>query len=370
MTGHVRQRSPGSWEIRYRVNGKTATQTIRGGHRAAQKKLRELHAAVDAGAKNAPSRESCEAWFGRWLAGLDPELSPMTAKLYRAHVERYLVPLFGLTKLRDLDRSTIRVGLAGLNLAASTKRTVHRILSASLAQAVEDGALHANPAIGWLRKKRRAADARKRPKQAVLSPIEIPRLLDIVRDSMMFSPVILGLGLGARRGEIAALRWSGIDMQTGDVTIAEALKELKATDIRAGLTKGGEERIVRLPTSYLEMLRQWRRRQAEELLLLGVRQSGKTPVCTRTDGRRLSPNQITDLFTTAAKRLGRPDVHFHSLRHTHASLLLAAGEPVASVQERLGHGQPSTTLDVYGHAIPRADKDEADRLDIVLRGRL
>jgi integrase len=76
------------------------------------------------------------------------------------------------------------------------------------------------------------------------------------------------------------------------------------------------------------------------------------------------------LFTTAAKRLGRLDVHFHSLRQSHASIVLVAGESVASVQKRFGHGQSSTTLDVYGHHVPRPDENEADRLDAVLHGRL
>jgi integrase len=189
-----------------------------------------------------------------------------------------------------------------------------------------------------------------------------------VRDSMLFGPVVLALATGARRGEIAALTWARIELGTGDVTIREALKEVAANDIRRGPTKTGRARAVRLPTSYIELLRQWKRRQAEQLLVLGVRQSADTPVCTRLDGRRLSPNQITDLFTNAAKRLGRPDVHFHSLRHSHASILLNGGEPITAVQKRLGHGQASTTLDVYGHAIPQDDKTEADRLDRVLRG--
>jgi integrase len=370
MTGHVRQRSPGTWELRYRIGNKVATQTVRSTKRQANEKLRELLTAVDHGAKAAPSRESCEAWFERWLDALDPDLSPMTARLYRAHVDRYLTPLFGTVRLRDLDRGTIRAGWAKLDLARSTKNTVHRVLSASLGQAVEDGVIRINPAAGWRRDKKAAAVAqREKPEQAILVPAEIERLIELVRHGSMFAPTILGLGLGCRRGEAAALTWRRINIDTGNVAIREALKELSAADLRVGLTKSGAKRDVRLPASYLDLLRQWKRRQAEELLLLGMRAGPDTPVCTRPDGRRLSPNQITDLFTHIAGRLGRPDVHYHSLRHSHASILLAAGEPIASVQRRLGHGQPSTTLNVYGHAIPRDDRNESERLDAILKGR-
>jgi integrase len=281
-----------------------------------------------------------------------------------------LRPLFGDVRLRDLDRAAIRAGWAKLTLARSTKNTVHRVLSASLGQAFEDGLIRVNPAAGWTRNKRTAARAaaRERPEQAVLSPAEATRLIELAADSMMFAPIALGLATGARRGEIAALTWARLNMQTGDVTIAEALKEISAGDVRSGLTKTGKPRIVKLPTRYLDMLRQWKSRQAQELLKLGVRQSADTPICTRPDGRRLSPNQITDLFTTAAKRLGRPDVHFHSLRHSHASILIAAGEAIPAVSKRLGHGDISTTMRVYAHAIPRDDDGEADRLDKMLGG--
>lgn len=367
--GHIRQRSPGSFELRYMIGGRIATETVRTtSKRQAQARLRELVTAADRGAKAPASRESCAAWFDRWLASLDDEdLSPMTVLLYRRKVEANLRPMFGSIRLRDLDRATIRAKLAELQLARSTKSTLRKVLSASLSQAVEDGLIRHNPAAGWRRDKSRAA-SQERPEQAILTPPEIASLIEQEQGSMLFAPIVLGLGLGARRAEIAALTWARINLLTGDVTIRDALKEVAAHDVRSGPTKTGQTRVIRLPTSYLELLRQWKRRQAEQFLFLGVRPSASTPVCTRPDGTRLSPNQITDLFTTAAKRLGRVDVHFHSLRHSHASILLAAGEPIAAVQKRLGHGQASTTLDVYAHAIPRDDAAEADRLDKLLRG--
>src|SRR5215216_5290132 len=99
-SGHIRQRSPGSWELRYRMNGKVATETIKTtSKRKAQERLRELLTAVDHGAKAAPSRESCAAWFDAWLAALDEDLSPMTAKLYRQKIASHMKPLFGDIRL-------------------------------------------------------------------------------------------------------------------------------------------------------------------------------------------------------------------------------------------------------------------------------
>jgi hypothetical protein len=172
--GHIRERGRASYELRYTINGKTATETVRtSSKRVAQQRLRELLSAVDQGAKTAPSRDTCSAWFVGWLSSLDEGLSPMTALLYRRKVASHLSPMFGHIRLRDLDVTQVRSAFAGLNLARSTKTTLRRILSASLSQAVEDGKLRYNPLLG--RREKHAVD-RVRREQAVLTPAEIGRL--------------------------------------------------------------------------------------------------------------------------------------------------------------------------------------------------
>jgi integrase len=181
----------------------------------------------------------------------------------------------------------------------------------------------------------------------------------------MLAPVVLGLGLGARRGEIAALTWSRIG-DDGVVTVAEALREISAADIRRGGTKTGKVRRVKLPAYALAELRAWKIEQAEQLFRLGIRQGPDTPVCTDPAGRPLSPTRISDSFRAVKKGLGLP-ITFHGLRHTSASVALAAGATIKEVQERLGNNRPSLTLDVYSHAIQGVADDAAERLDKVMR---
>src|SRR4029077_4702359 len=142
--------------------------------------------------------------------------------------------------------TTIRSKFAALDLAPSTKSTLRGILSASLARAVEDGKLRHNPVLGW--RDRNKASAHVRKEQAVLNPDDANRLIESLRDSgsALFAPVLLAFGTGAREGEIAALTWSLVNLDTGDVTIRNAMKGLSAKDIRIGPTKTGRARIVRL----------------------------------------------------------------------------------------------------------------------------
>src|SRR5215469_7461063 len=105
----------------------------------------------------------------------------------------------------------------------------------------------------------------------------------------------------------------------------------------------------------------------EELLKLGIRQIGGNLVCVQPDGSPMRPNVITNYFNRVARRLGLP-IHFHSLRHTHATQLLLAGVHPKVAQERLGHASVALTLDVYSHVTEWLRNDAATKIDAVFRG--
>ena len=120
--------------------------------------------------------------------------------------------------------------------------------------------------------------------------------------------------------------------------------------------------MVSLGQNALDELKGWRATQAEQLLRLGVRQTADTLVCTHADGRRIRPNALTSEFWRLAKRLGL-GIHYHSLRHSHATALLLAGVHPKVAQERLGHHSVAFTLDRYAHTIERLHDDAAAKID-------
>jgi integrase len=364
--GHVRRRGE-AWELRWRVNGQVRTETFKGTRKAAEKRLRDLHDLADRGI--APSKDTCDAWFTTWLAATKHELSPVSHAYYTGTVDRIFRPAFGDIKLATLDMFTIRKAWAELaeRLAPASVRVAHRILSACLSYAVEGGLIPSNPCANW-RKGRGLPKMLNREKPSLNSQ-QVWHLIEAARDrDDLFAAVLLGLGLGARRGEVCALKWLHIEMSSGVVTIAEALKELSANDIRTGPPKGGKARKVRLPTSYLALLSDWRRLQAERLLALGHRVTPNDYVCMDAAGRPMTPERLTKQFAALAKQCGL-SITYHGLRHTHASLLLAGGESVKAVQERLGHSTAAQTLNVYAHSIRDAGDGEAERLDRALSGQ-
>jgi integrase len=205
---------------------------------------------------------------------------------------------------------------------------------------------------------------------ATLTPEQSARLLEAVRHSHVYWPVLISLATGARRGETLALRWRNVDLDRGTVRIVESLEQTKA-GLRFKSPKTDRTRAVTLPGFAVEELRQRKREQAEDLLALGVRQTENTLVCARRDAEPLQPQTLTHEFPRFLSRLRDfPRVRFHDLRHSHATQLLLAGVHPKVAQERLGHSTISTTLDLYSHVTATMQEDAAGRLDAAFRGAI
>jgi len=88
-----------------------------------------------------------------------------------------------------------------------------------------------------------------------------------------------------------------------------------------------------------------------------------SPVLATFDGQFLSPNAITKAWPVAVAAIGMPAVTLHSLRHTHASMLIASGVDILTISRRLGHSTPTITLGVYGHLVHGTDDRAASIMD-------
>ena len=378
-TGHIRERSPGAFEIRYALGtdpatGKRriATTTIHGSRKDADKELRRLLRALDTGEHVDPNRLTVRDWLATWLEMIRHEVAPKTHERYTEIVNDRLALAFGNLQLTRFAPAHIqatytewatggrRDGKDG-PLAPQSRRLIHRVLNAALTRAVELQLISRNPA--QVLKRHLPKDERR--EMATLTPEQAQQLLNAIRSTPLYWPVLIALATGARRGEVVALRWRNVDLNHGNIRIAESLERTKA-GLRFKPPKSDKGRVVTLPAFAIEELRRRRREQAEELLKLGEGLCAETLVCAQPNGAPISPNVLTNYFSRAAKRLGLP-VHFHSLRHTHATQLLLAGVHPKVAQERLGHATVAMTLDVYSHVTERLRDDAAAKIDAVFK---
>jgi integrase len=379
--GHIRERSPGSWELRYSLGtnsatGKrrTATITVKGNRRAAEKELRRLLRTLDDGSHVDPSRLSVRQWLEQWLETICAEVAPKTHERYGEIVRNFLIPAIGnlpLTKLAPVhiqqayNRWVSGGRLDGKpgGLSPQTRRHIHRVLRTALSRAVEQQVIVRNPADAF----RKRLPKIERRTQMTLTAEQSARLLEAIAHSRVYWPVLLALSTGMRRGEVLAVRWKNVDLERGTLRVMESLEQTK-TGIRFKAPKTDRHRVITLPTYAIEDLRRLKRQQAEELLVLGIRQTGETLLCSRADGKPHQPLSLTYEFARFMNRMkDLPRVRFHDLRHSHATQLLASGVHPKIASERMGHASIGITLDLYSHVTDTMQGDAALKLDSAMR---
>lgn len=201
-------------------------------------------------------------------------------------------------------------------------------------------------------------------------PEEIAAILDALEDEPEKWRVLTHLLIvtGCRRGEIAALKWSKVDMEKGRIEISANLCYSKERGIYETTTKTGNIRFVNIPVETVAILKRYRASQAALQLANGDRWQDIGYLFTQDDGRPMNPTSITAWLNKFSRRRGLPHIHPHSFRHSVASILISAGTDIVTVSKQLGHAQVSTTGDIYAHVIEEAKAQATECIaDVMLR---
>jgi integrase len=376
---HIRERSLERWAIifseRDSATGrrKRKWHSFKGTKREAQIEAARLLTERENGTLIDPKKVRVSQFLEQWLEYVKPRVSPKSYERYSEIVYKNIVPALGgivLTKLRPAHISHMygmalvggrRDGKGGL--APSTVVYMHRITKHALSQAVRWEMLARNPA--------EAVDPPKIERGAITTfdMAQTAKLLEALRGTRLFIPVLLAVLCGLRRGEIAALRWRNVDLPSGTLMVVESAEQT-ATSVRYKPPKSGRGRAVALSKTVLSELCTFRLGQAEELLRAGVRQTDDTFVYTREDGEPMQPRSLTRAWQQALGKTNLPLIRFHDLRHAHATHLLANGVHPKVASERLGHSKVGITLDLYSHVLPGMQEDAAARVDDALQRAL
>lgn len=288
-------------------------------------------------------------------------LTPHSAERYEGalnHMRRYLGGP-QLQKVRPADIASLYAILSRSGLAPRTIRLVHDVMHRALGQAKTWGVIRDN-----------VADVVKPPKAPqreteMLQPDQATELLERLRGKPLYMLASLALATGMRRNEMLALRWRDVDLDAGRLTVEQSLEQTAAHGLRIKSPKTTKSRrTISLPTAAVAALRVHWRTQQEQRLALGIGKSPPdSPVLATLDGGHMTPASLNHHWPRAMREIGMPRAGLHSLRHTHASMLIAAGVDVLTISRRLGHASPAITLNVYGHLIHGTDDRAAQIID-------
>jgi integrase len=301
------------------------------------------------------------AWLEDWTTKALPasDRKQATIDLYATIARSHLVPKPGslpLDRLRPSDVEALVLAKRRAGISASSVRTIYTVLRAALDVAVRDGLIQRNPAALVKR------PAVERKDAGYLSAQQAEALLEAIRGDHLEALYRVMLATGLRRGEALALHWRDVDLDAAVVRVRWTLSRTSA-GLELGEPKTEESRrTVPLPVPAVETLRAHRKRQAAEQLAAGSLWQASGLVFTSEIGTPLEPRNVLRRFEALAERASLRGVHLHTLRHSAASFLLAAGTHTKVVQEHLGHSSYAITADIYSHVAPVQQREAADKL--------
>ena len=368
--GSIRQRPGGRWEGRITIGtdpgtGKPIRKSFYGQTQAeVRKKLTAAQKAVDDGTFREPDKTTVEAWLTQWLELLcAPKVKALTLSTYQTSIRTHVLPAIGAMRLQAVRGTHIQKiynGMIEQGLLPKTVKNTSAILHKSFSVALKQGLIQSNPVD--------AAELPKAQRKEInpLSDNEIPLFLDAIEDSPMRNAFALSLFAGLREGECLGLSWRQVDFESGTLTIDQQLQhEKKKGGIYyiAKSTKSGRVRTIQPPPIAFEYLRAERARQAQNRLAAGALWSNPDNlVFTNELGRHICTTTFYKSFKRIAASIGRPDARPHDLRHTAATVAIASGATIKSVQDLLGHSTPGFTMAQYVHTSDAMRKDAADRM--------
>lgn len=391
-----------TWFVRYRIPGhpNPVKDTFRGEKAQVEaEKFARLIERVGGEAARATRRRgessanhvpSLATWFETHLDTVASSGTPGTVADYRAMAKRTWLPTLGALPLDAIDRTAV-VNWVGEQRKAETKNSAarrrtaltrrvkdptvvvpepefysaksianaQRLLSSTMAAAVEAGIITKNPARGV-----DLPSDQERHEMTLLTHNQFADLLDAVTPH--YRPLVAFLaGTGCRWGEATALQARDFDLDADQpvVRVRRAWKKGE-TGVYLGSPKSEKgRRTITLPPSVVQLVR--------PLVEAAKFDTASGLVFATREGTRVQSQHFTyRVWRPALARVGIERLRVHDLRHTHASWLIAAGVTLPVIQRRLGHESIKTTVDVYGHMAPDAHAGAADAAEIAMSGAL
>lgn len=372
-SGTIRKRADGRWEGKYTLGydpktGKLIRKSVYG---KTQKEVRlalsKIVSEMDSGTYAEPSKMKVSQWLDEWLASYTMNIKPATRSAYEEHIRVHIKPSLGDIPLKQLSTRDIQQLYTNLlkerELSPKTVRNIHGVLHRALEQAKLLGCIRVNPTDA-------AVTPRVEKKQVeTLDAEDIGKFLAAIRGTKYEYPLFVAVFTGLRQGELLGLTWDCVDIENGLLLINKQHNRVKGdTEFRFASLKNDKARVLTAADEVMEVLKLQKERQTAWAAALGDGWSNPDHLVFTTEfGRYINNKILYQNFKRIMRKLGKPDLRFHDLRHTYAVNSLRAGDDIKTVQENLGHATASFTLATYAHATPGMKRESAKRMTEFIR---
>jgi integrase len=367
--GTIMKRSDGRWHGRLTISdgrrkhiyGKTRQEVAR--------RMIEMQHEIESGLPILDERQTVGQFLETWIEVAKSQIRGSSWRRYGDYVRVHLVPGLGRVPLAKLTAQQIQLFYARkLNegLSSTTVHHLHGLLHRALKDALRMGLIQRN-VTEMLRSPRRTT------KEIMpLTQDQAVHFLEVVSGNRFEALYVLAVTTGMREGELLALRWQDVDLENATCSVRMNVQEAERGFVLAETKTTYSRRSITLSKLSVAALRRHRVRQEEERSALGM--AWKTSldlIFPNTLGGLMIPdNLVKRSFKPLIVNAGfLPEMRFHDLRHTAATLLLSRGVNVKVVSEMLGHADSSITLRIYAHVIPNMQQVAADIVDSIFAAK-
>lgn len=374
----------------------------------AQRWLTEQLLAVQTGFHVDPTKMTVREFLEqRWLPTVK-QLSPNTYRNYESDVRLHIIPALGEVQLQKLDAPRVVAAWAQLResggpkregLAPKSLKNVHFTMNKALEDAKGWDYVHRNvlervptPIVPpremsvWTPGQMLAFLHTYAPTGMTETPLDSmgrrPRVDWFGRGRRLYALWVLAMSTGMRREELLGLRWRDIDWDASKLSVEWVLTGAKMQPIvkrpksSPRAKKNHSRRQISLDAHTMAELRKFRKQQMAERLAAGEhwvqdlagyfvypdgQPSDQDLVFRQEDGTPLYADTLSAWFRNLVRLAGLPPIRLHDVRHSYATMMLASGQHVKVVSERLGHSSIAQTLDLYSWVMPSQDEEAAER---------
>lgn len=362
--GTIRKRKNGIWEGRFCVNGEQRSVYSKS-QQGLRKKMVEAFSDINNDEFLLESKNTLESWLLLWQETYLNDVKQSSADRYKSCIRVHIIPVLGKIPISDLKQPVIQKFFNDCKikkkLSKKSVQNIRLVLNKALTDAVDNELIKRNPCA---KTKIPAYDEPKKEMRPITGT-EITRFLDAIKGTAYESLFFVALFTGARESELIGLSWDCVDFSTGKIHLYRQLKRTREKNgkyIFSSL-KNNQSRTFTAPDEVIDVLRKTKIKQNECKLKAGsIWNNPDNLVFTDETGKHIATHTLYRSFKKIASAIGIPELRFHDLRHSYATLALERGVDSKTVSKNLGHATVAFTLDKYGHVSEAMMNDSANKI--------